>query len=157
MFIISHAINTKSGFSISIALLIFLIWKSLKIRSVCISLTNNIFVSFAILFVVISYVTILVFSAKKIPNQSTRITIHDKIRGLILYRIQMICSQNSTIANRNHNTKSHDEMVHNMSKNLLLQWYMMLEIIMSAMIIAISINTHFGVFMSNIFESLLIT
>ena len=87
----------------------------------------------------------------------TNITIHDKIRGLILYRILMICSQNSTIANRNHNTKSHDEMVHNMSKNLLLQWYMMLEIIMSAMIIAISVNTHFGVVKSNIFESLLIT
>jgi transcription antitermination factor NusG len=102
-------------------------------------------------------VVILVFRAKNIPNQRIIIIIHEKIRGLILYRIQMICVINSSMANRNHSTNIHEEIIHNMSRNLLFQWYIIVEMIINEIAIAIIIKIRFGVFKLNIFEILLIT
>ena len=70
-------------------------------------------------------------SEKYVHIHKIIITNHIIIRGFILYRIQIICSQTSIAAMKKHNTKIRDEMVHTMSRNLLFPWYMIVKRIVS--------------------------
>ena len=66
---------------------------------------------------------------------------HTIIRGLILYRIQIICSQTKTIATKKHSTKTRDERVQSISINLLFPWYIIVRsIVRDSTIEIISIN-----------------
>ena len=79
---------------------------------------------------------------------------HTIIRGLILYRIHIICSQTRTIAMKKHNTKIRDEIVHIISINLLFPWYIIVNSIVSdSTIEMISIN-RFAKCKLNIFKIL---
>ena len=79
---------------------------------------------------------------------------HTIIRGLILYRIQIICSQARTIAIKKHNTKIQDEKVHIISINLLLPWYIIVRSIVSDNIIEIMSINRFARCKLNIFKIL---
>lgn len=92
---------------------------------------------------------IFVFNEKNIHNHKIKVINHEKIRGLILYHIQIICSQNSAIVNKNHRTNSHDEKVHMISNILLFQWYIIVEIMIMEIMVAIVIEIRFGVPVSN--------
>ena len=54
-----------------------------------------------------------------------------------MYRIRIICSQASASATKKHRTKIRDEKVQTISRNLLFQWYVMVNRIISDNITAI--------------------
>ena len=73
----------------------------------------------------------LVFNEKYAHIHKTIAINQTIIRGLILYRIHIICSQTSTNATKKHSTKIRDENVQTKSRNLLFQWYVMVNRIIS--------------------------
>lgn len=69
--------------------------------------------------------------------------IHTIIHGFILYQIEIRCSNDSIIVNKNQSTKIREPIVQIMSTILLSHWYMKVHIIVMARIIAITKGISF--------------
>jgi carbonic anhydrase len=65
----------------------------------------------------------LVWNAKKNHNHNKTIRTHNITHLLTLYQIEIICSIQKNINNKNERTKIQDEIVHKTVKNVLSQVY----------------------------------